>query len=81
MVTINTIFQIGLLVLSGLTIYYLTHGHALKGAIAGLISEVFWFGVALTSEQWSILILTFWYSYCFVTLIQTELHQRKKGQI
>ena len=62
---INDWFQWCLLFISGYTIYLVSEKRYARAAVVGLFSEIFWMGASLTSGQWSIALLTFWYTWCY----------------
>lgn len=61
------ISQTFLFVLSGFAIWLISSKGPWKrwGYLVGLMGQPFWIYAAIQSEQWGILLLTFWYCYAW----------------
>ena len=65
---IDNIVQFIIAVLGALAIFLLASksGRTRRwGYVAGLASEPFWFYASLTTSQWGVLALAFWWSYFY----------------
>ena len=63
----NHIIQILLLLGSGTSIWFFSHGNIDYGNLAVLIGTPVWIYQSIATKAWGILLLSLWYTYCAST--------------
>ena len=73
----NDFIQVMILILSGFSFWLATgisYEQRKKGAIIGILAQVFWLIETARRLQWGMFILSLWYVWIFIRIILNEDH-------